>query len=57
MSDFNSTIALAKQLRMECEGTGYIQIPKESLKLICDTLISYWTGRQEQVRASLPKAT
>ena len=50
-----TTLSLAKQLLMECEGTGDISIQRATLKIILMEFIGSWKNQQQQISASFPK--
>lgn len=56
LDETSSTLALARQYLMNCNGTGDITVPKESLKLILDAFVNQWQFNQNMKRADYKKA-
>lgn len=52
----SSVLALARQYLMDCNGTGDITLPRESLKLILDAFVNHWQNNQNLKRADYKKA-
>lgn len=51
-----TALALAKQLKYDCEGAGYITLNKETLSIVLDAFIEDWTVTQAKVRQGFEKA-
>lgn len=54
--EFSSTVSLAKQLLMECQDSGEIKLSKQTVKLICESLVFQWSGKQQQTMSQFKKA-
>lgn len=51
-----TALALAKQIKYECEGNGEITLNKTTLLLVLDAFIEDWTFMQSKVRQGFEKA-
>lgn len=56
IDETSSAIALARQYLMDCNGTGDITVPKESMKLILTTFVNQWQNNQNLKRSEYKKA-
>lgn len=55
MEDKTTALALAKQLRYDCEDMGDITLSKATLRIILDAFIEEWTHAQVKVRQGFEK--
>lgn len=55
MDNRTTALALAKQLKYECEGTGEITLNKETLRIVLEAFIEDWTTMQSKVRHGFEK--
>lgn len=51
-----TALALAKQLLMDCEGSGDITVPRGTLKIILVAFSKSWHDEQNRKRSELKKA-
>lgn len=56
LDETSSILALARQYLMDCDGTGDITIPKESMKLILTSFVGQWQNNQNLKRSEYKKA-
>ena len=55
INDRGSTLSLAKQILMDCEGEGNISLPKSTLKIVLMEFINGWKTQQQVVASSFAK--
>lgn len=53
--EVTTTASLAKSILMQCEGSGDITLPKDTLKIILMALLQSWNGQQELTRSTFKK--
>lgn len=49
-------IALAKQILMECNGTGDVTLPKETVRAVLGAFLQAWQAQQDRTRSEFKKA-
>lgn len=51
----DDALALAKQIKYQCEGTGEITLNKETLRIVLDAYIQQWFASQAKIRQGFEK--
>lgn len=55
VNNHGTALALAKQLLMQCESSGDITLPKETLKIVLKEFVGAWQTQQVNTVATFKK--
>lgn len=55
MDHQTTALALAKQIKYDCEGSGEITLNKDTLRIVLEAFIENWTTAQTKARQGFEK--
>lgn len=55
MDKRTTALALAKQIKYDCEGSGEIVINKDTLRIVLEAFIEDWNVMQTKIRQGFEK--